>query len=137
MEETGCAGKENSLLLLGNGGIRNLNRIYLGRDRPTNVISFSLAEGEWGGVNPHLLGDIVISVEQAAAEAQEGGISFEDAVDFLVIHGLLHLLGYDHEGVADAVAEEMERKEKALFLAVKGYPLDSAPTVFATQAYPP
>lgn len=123
MEETGCAGKEISLLLVDDEEIREINRRYLHRDRPTNVLSFSLAEGEYGEINPDVLGDIVISVETAAAEAAEGGITFDDAMDFLLIHGLLHLLGYDHERSGDEAAAVMRQKEGTMFHALKGYSL--------------
>ena len=127
MKNLGCREREISLLLVDNEGIREINRIYLGRDCPTNVIAFSLAEGEYGEINPHVLGDVVISVEKARTDAEESGIEVDDAMDFLIIHGLLHLLGYDHErsGQEDDGAE-MQRKEEELFTALKGYSLTSS-----------
>lgn len=124
MAELGCADKEISLLLLDDRRIREINRRYLDRDRPTNVLSFSLADGECGGINPDVLGDIVVSVETAAAEAEAGGVSFEDTMDYLLIHGFLHLLGYDHERSGREAAEEMRRKEDELSRVLNSYSLE-------------
>jgi probable rRNA maturation factor len=118
------ADREISLVLTDDRGIREINRDYLGRDRPTNVISFAIGEGEFAAVNPQLLGDIVISVERALHDAQEAELPLEDELDFLLIHGLLHLTGYNHEGVADSEAQRMTRKEQELFEALNGYRLD-------------
>ena len=122
----GLEEKEVSLLFLDNAGIREINRDYLHRDWPTNVISFAIGEGEFSGINPDLLGDIVVSVERAMDDAQDGNLPFEDELDFLVIHGLLHLTGYDHESGSEAQAAQMKEKEQELFQALRGYPLDLA-----------
>jgi probable rRNA maturation factor len=123
MALAGCRDRELSILLTDTEGIREINRTYLGRDRATNVVSFSMSEGECGGVNPALLGDIVVSVEEARDEAAAGGMAFEDALDFLLLHGLLHLLGYDHEGGDAEAARAMREREQELFFALKGYGL--------------
>jgi pyridoxine 5-phosphate synthase len=73
------------------------NRRYLGRQGPTNVLAFPMKEGLYGEINPELWGDVVISTETAWREACEAGISLADQVEFLILHGLLHLMGYDHE----------------------------------------
>jgi len=99
-----------------NEEIREFNRLYLGRDYPTNVISFAMSEGAYGDVNPQLLGDIVISVEKARSEGEESGASLKESLDFLIIHGLLHLLGYDHETGDTEEALRMQEKENELFL---------------------
>lgn len=118
--------KEVSLVFMDNAGIQEINRDYLHRDRPTNVISFAIGEGEFSGINPDLLGDVIISVERAMDDAQAGNLPFEDELDFLIIHGLLHLIGYDHEGGGKAQAARMKEKEQELFQALRGYPLDLA-----------
>ncbi len=110
---------EISLTLVDDAGITDINRRYLGRNRPTNVIAFSMNEGDFGDINPTLLGDIIISSETALRDAQAGDLSFEDELDYLIIHGVLHLLGYDHELPAEA--EEMAGKEKEVFFKLKGY----------------
>ena len=98
-----------------NEEIRELNRIYLGRDYPTNVISFAMSEGAYGDVNPQLLGDIIISVDKAMSEGKTSGASLKESLDFLMIHGLLHLLGYDHESSDTQEARRMQDKENELF----------------------
>jgi len=95
--------------------IQDINRDYLGKDRPTNVISFAMQEGEGGGVQPDLLGDVVISAETAARDAGEARDSFESELYFLLLHGILHLLGYDHERGTQAEASRMEAREREVF----------------------
>ena len=99
--------------------IRTLNREYLDRDRPTNVISFPLQEGEGTGIQPQLLGDVVISADTTARDAIEAGVPFESELFFLLLHGILHLLGYDHERGTEAEAarmeERMEEREREIF----------------------
>ncbi|MCF6178876.1 MAG: rRNA maturation RNase YbeY [Geopsychrobacter sp.] len=106
---------ELSLLIVDNTEIQQINREYLDRDHPTNVISFAMQEGEGGGIQPQLLGDVVISVERAAADACEADVPFEHELVFLLLHGILHLLGYDHERGTEAQAAEMEAKEREVF----------------------
>ncbi len=81
---------EVELLLTDNAQIRELNKTYRGKDAPTDVLSFSLADEK-------RLGQIVISVERAEEQAEELGQALQDELQFLFVHGLLHLLGYDHE----------------------------------------
>jgi len=114
-------GKEISVVLTDDEGIREINRLYLNRDRATNVISFALNEGEFSGLNPEVLGDIVVSVETAARDAASCGAPWEDELAFLLIHGLLHLLGYDHEGKNRAAAARMREEERRVFAALRGY----------------
>jgi len=75
-----------------------------------------MSEGDYGDVNPQLLGDIIISVEMAVSEGETSGVSFKESLDFLMIHGLLHLLGYDHESGDSQEARRMQEKEEELFL---------------------
>jgi len=95
---------ELSILVVDDGEIAEINRQYLGRTGPTNVISFPMNEGGFDDINPDLLGDVVISVDTAQREAADAGIGITDRFDDLLIHGILHLLGYDHE-----TGEEDER----------------------------
>lgn len=106
---------ELSILIVDNEEIRCINRDYLGRDWPTNVISFAMQEGEGSGISPLLLGDVVISAERAAADAEDAGIPFEHELWFLLMHGILHLLGYDHERGTEQDAAVMEAKEAEVF----------------------
>jgi probable rRNA maturation factor len=114
--------RELSLTFVDDAGITEINRQYLNRDYPTNVIAFSLNEGEFGDINPTILGDIIISVETAIRDAKAGDLSIEDEIDYLMIHGVLHLLGYDHELPGEA--EEMKEKEKEIFFSMKGYHIE-------------
>jgi len=115
MKATDCANAEISITFVNDAAIRILNREYLKRDKPTNVLSFSLQEGEYGGINAGLLGDIIISAETALRDALRGGLTFEEEIIFLLIHGFLHLTGYNHENTSRANASRMRQKEKELF----------------------
>jgi probable rRNA maturation factor len=96
LKELNHPDKEIGILFVDDRQIRELNERYLKVNRPTNVISFPMAQGEFSEINPQLLGDVVISVETAKKEAQESGLSLEEEIAFLLIHGILHLMGYDH-----------------------------------------
>jgi probable rRNA maturation factor len=110
---------EISLVFSDDDEVRDLNREYRGLDEPTDVLSFAQEEGDPApsliarGL-PRLLGDVVISVERAEAQAAEYGHSFRREVAYLAVHGLLHLLGYDHETVAER--ELMRQKEEAALI---------------------
>jgi probable rRNA maturation factor len=102
-------GAEVSLLFCDDAFIATLNRQWRGLDKPTNVLSFP-AGGDLS-VAP-ILGDIVIAYETAAAEAGQEGKSLADHVSHLIVHGFLHLIGFDH--IEDADAEEMEALERMI-----------------------
>jgi probable rRNA maturation factor len=106
---------ELSILLVDDEEITRLNQRYLKRNRPTNVISFPMKEGEMSHIHPEILGDIVVSIDSAEREAKMIRIPFEKRLLMLLIHGFLHLIGYDHEGNEDK-AREMEKKEMELLL---------------------
>ena len=110
-----CTNMEISITFVDNASIRQINKQYLGKDRPTNVISFPLQEGEFCDINPQMLGDIVISVDTAERDSASGNLSFDEEILFLIIHGLLHLRGYNHENTFIADARKMKKKEKELF----------------------
>ena len=112
---TGCVNKEISITLVDDEAIQRINKQYLSKDRPTNVISFSLQEGEFGDINPEMLGDVVISVDTAIRDADKGNLSFDEEIFFLIIHGLLHLLGYNHVNTSKANTLKMKQKERELF----------------------
>jgi len=106
---------ELSVWLCDDPTIQGLHREYLGDDTPTNVISFAQREGEFGDVEPEVLGDVVVSVDTARRDAEASGGQVGEEVAYLCIHGVLHLLGYDHEGDQAARAPEMEAKEAELY----------------------
>ena len=104
---------ELSILITGDVEIRDLNREYRKKDRPTDVLSFPQTDEGTPPGAAHLLGDVVISVETAARQAEENGVAFISELDRLLIHGVLHLAGYDHETSA-VDAKKMRAKERAL-----------------------
>ena len=115
LNELGSPEGELSILITDDGNIAAINRDYFNRPWPTNVISFSMMEGEFADVNPEakMLGDIVISMETAEREAVEADMPVEENIVRLLVHGLLHIFGYDHEA-PDADAERMARKSEQL-----------------------
>ena len=110
---------EVSVTFTDNEEIHKLNKQFRGVDRPTDVLSFPLFDYEGESEEPPvdeligMLGDIVLSLEQAELQAKEYGHSFEREVAFLTVHSMLHLLGYDHEtGEADEL--DMRRRQHAI-----------------------
>ncbi len=94
-----------------------MNREFFGKDHPTNVISFSYLDGMPG----EALGDIIVSVERAAEEARNAGIPFYERLLSLIVHGLVHILGYDHVG-GGPEARKMRYREKKLMGLVRDDP---------------
>jgi probable rRNA maturation factor len=92
-----CPDGELSIVIADDPQIEILNREYLARNDPTNVIAFPMQEGQFKNITPSLLGDVVISVDTTHREACSAEIEFEDRFDQLLVHGILHLFGYDHE----------------------------------------
>jgi len=117
LTELGLLEAELSLLFVNDLQIQALNRQYLRQDKPTNVLAFPMREGEFPTLHPHLLGDLVISVETARRQSNRFGLSQMEMVILLMVHGVLHLIGYEHEGTKKA-AREMAVKQKALFDSV-------------------
>ncbi len=112
---------EVDVSLVDNEQIRLINREQRDIDMPTDVLSFPLGENGVYDQNPatgaYMLGDIVISLERAEAQAEEYGHSFQREVGYLTVHSMLHLLGYDHvDGGLEAV--HMREKEEAVMLSV-------------------
>jgi pyridoxine 5-phosphate synthase len=109
---TNTAHRELSLLLISDGRMAELNQTWRHRPGPTNVLAFPMDDGaDSPGAN--LLGDIIISLDTAAREATVQGITLQERVTVLLIHGLLHLLGHDHEQ-SDQEADRMENEERQL-----------------------
>jgi len=109
----GKAEAELSLLITDDDHIAELNRDYLGRTGPTNVIAFPMGGGDLPDIEPELLGDVVISTDTAAREASDAGYAMEERFTELLVHGILHLLGYDHE-TNEQDAAEMDAKSREL-----------------------
>jgi probable rRNA maturation factor len=106
---------EVSLLIADDMTVRELNRQYRATDAPTDVLSFSQTEGEEFALpedaSPHL-GDVIISLDTARRQAAEASVPLQSELEHLVVHGILHLLGYDHEEPDDA--ERMRLHEDAI-----------------------
>ena len=119
LQAVGLPTAELSILLVSDDEMQRLNAHYRGKDRPTDVLSFAQAEGE--GARPAgVLGDVVISVDTATRQARERGETLGRESERLLIHGILHLLGYDHERSVPE-ARRMQRRERAL-ARVLGHP---------------
>ncbi len=103
-----------TLLLADDDTLRDLNRRFRGQDKPTNVLSFPAPPAGVGGDGS--LGDIAIAFETCAREAEDLNIAFRDHARHLIVHGLLHLVGCDHQ--ADDEAERMERLETRILSAL-------------------
>ena len=93
--------------------MRTLNRRYRRKDRTTDVLSFPFREGPYPDVSGLALGDIVISLPAAERQAREAGDPLQRELDRLLVHGLLHLLGYDHEQ-GEVKARKMQTRERQL-----------------------
>ena len=104
---------EVSVTLLDPGQMQDLNKRYRNKDAPTDVLSFPLGEISLPGYTVNTIGDLFICPQYAAHKAEGEGISLDDKMSWLVVHGVLHLLGYDHERSTKEAAE-MGRLEKQI-----------------------
>jgi len=109
---------ELSVVLVTDGQIRRLNRSYRGLDRPTDVLSFPMHGRKRPLRGTLLLGDVVISTDMVRRQASTEGVALIAVAERLLIHGLLHLLGYDHE-ISEAEARRMERRERTLAASIR------------------
>ncbi len=116
LKDLGCEAKELSVVLADDAWISDLNMRYRGKEGPTNVLSFPQEDESDHSFTGNLLGDIVVSVETAAREARIEGCSIEARVYRLLCHGLLHLLGYEHEGPQDQAARFFAAEEQLVGL---------------------
>jgi probable rRNA maturation factor len=117
LSAVGESRSELSLELIGDRRMRRLNREYRKKDRPTDVLAFPIREAVMPrGMYPvtQMLGDVVISLPTAVRQAKEAGRSIDDELVMLLVHGVLHLCGYDHERNPREAAR-MLRRERALF----------------------
>jgi probable rRNA maturation factor len=107
-----------SILIVDDAQIGELNMTYLDHAGPTNVISFPMQKGRFSDITPDLLGDVVISADTANREAVEAGMDMMDRFNQLLVHGILHLLGYDHVD-SEAQAAVMEQKSNQLMQLIR------------------
>ncbi|HEV8340063.1 MAG TPA: rRNA maturation RNase YbeY [bacterium] len=129
MSAEGCPpGSETSVAVVSDRQIRALNRRYLGRDRSTDVLAFpqdlrklplhGRPRKGAKGTGPGLLGDVVVSAERAAAQAPRYGQTVERELELLVIHGVLHLLGYDD--TTPRARSRMHRRQRVILASLHG-----------------
>jgi probable rRNA maturation factor len=97
LKKIGAGGAGATVAFVSDRAMRELNRRWRGKRGTTDVLSFPAGQDEFEQAEGVSLGDVVISVEQAARQAGEQGLTFENEVEQLILHGLLHLRGYDHE----------------------------------------
>lgn len=109
-----CSEGELSVVLVDDEQMSSLNWQYRRRQEPTNVLAFAMREGEFGEISPELLGDVIISLPTAQREAEEAGISLDTMISRLLVHGILHLVGFDHEQGEDADREMEQRSAELL-----------------------
>jgi rRNA maturation RNase YbeY len=115
--DLGCLEGELSILLTDDAFITDLNRRYRGKEGPTNVLAFPMSEKPLAGSEAGVLGDIVVSLDTARREADASKEPLPQTVFRLLIHGLLHLLGYDHE-TSEEEALRMEKAQERLLARV-------------------
>lgn len=116
LQSLGLDEAELSILLCDDQTIRSLNRRYRQKNKATDVLAFPMQEGPGPLTNPGLLGDVVISLPTASRQASEHDRPIIDEVTFLLAHGLLHLLGYDHANKREE--REMKARTEDLLVAV-------------------
>jgi probable rRNA maturation factor len=107
-----------SLLLTDDQEIAELNYRFLKRQGPTNVLAFPMRENDVPEPETPMLGDIVISLDAALRDAKTTGETFQETLDRLLVHGLLHLVGYDHE-ISEEEGLRMDKEEHRLLALVK------------------
>ncbi len=112
-----CPDGELSILIVDDNEIAKLNKQYLHREGPTNVIAFPMQDGNFPGISHDILGDVVISIETAEREGSDSGVGIRKRFTELLIHGILHLFGYDHEN-NEQEARRMDRKARELLKLV-------------------
>ena len=120
LSDVGEASAELGILFVGDQRMRSLNRQYRGKDRTTDVLAFAMREA------PHssstVLGDVVIAVPTAVRQAKEGQRSLDEELTVLLVHGILHLCGYDHER-SEKEARRMQRRERMILRSLGRLPV--------------
>ena len=120
LSDVGEAAAELGILFVGDQRMRSLNRQYRGKDRTTDVLAFAMREA------PHssstVLGDVVIAVPTAVRQAKEGQRSLDEELTVLLVHGILHLCGYDHER-SEKEARRMQRRERMILRSLGPLPV--------------
>ena len=120
---------EVSFVLTDDAVVHELNKVYRAKDRPTDVLAFAMHEGEFGALAGHVLGDVIVSVPTARKQAHSRRIQVLDEVTMLLAHGLLHLLGWDH----DTVAKDRRMRAETARLCAAAAPPSTLSKVGADQ----
>ncbi len=124
LSDVGEASAELGILFVGDQRMRGLNRRYRGKDRTTDVLAFTMREAfmpHAPRLAPDMLGDVVISVHTAWRQAKEAGRSLDEELAWLLVHGILHLCGYDHER-SEKEARRMHRRERMILRSIARLP---------------
>ena len=124
LADVGESSAELGILFVGDRRMRGLNRRYRGKDRTTDVLAFAMREAvrpQASRLTPDILGDVVISVATAWRQAKEAGRSLDEELACLLVHGILHLCGYDHER-GEKEARRMHRRERMILRALARLP---------------
>jgi rRNA maturation RNase YbeY len=127
LADVGETSAELGLLFVGDQRMRSLNRRYRGKDRTTDVLAFAMREAvrpQASRLTPDILGDVVISTPTAWRQAKEAGWSLDEELVCLVIHGILHLCGYDHER-SEKEARRMHRRERMILRSLAQSPRET------------
>jgi probable rRNA maturation factor len=115
LSDVGEASAELGILFVGDQRMRGLNRRYRGKDRTTDVLAFAMRGAPKS--SSHLLGDVEIAVPTAARQAKQGHRSLDEELTVLLVHGILHLCGYDHER-SEKEARRMHRRERIILRSI-------------------
>jgi rRNA maturation RNase YbeY len=124
LSDVGAESGELGILFVGDRRMRGLNRRYRGKDRTTDVLAFAMRESPTPhspAPTPVLLGDVVIAVPTATRQAKQGHRSLDEELTVLLVHGILHLCGYDHEG-NEKEARRMHRHERRILRSLARWP---------------
>ena len=119
LSDVGEVSAELGILFVGDQRMRSLNRQYRGKDRTTDVLAFAMREAPHSSAG--LLGDVVIAVPTAVRQAKEGQRSLNEELTVLLVHGILHLCGYDHER-GEKEARRMHRRERMILRSIGSLP---------------
>ncbi len=114
LKKMGLDEGELSILLTDDEEMQELNSNWRGKNKTTDVLSFAQQEGDGAQVQTHVLGDVVICLDQAMRQAKRRKVQLWSEVMVLLVHGVLHLVGYDHVGVSAAESRRMFRKQQEL-----------------------
>jgi probable rRNA maturation factor len=134
LSDVGEESAELGILLVGDQRMRILNHRYRGKDRTTDVLAFAMRESFTPHASrraPNMLGDVVISVHTAWRQAKEAGRSLDEELASLLVHGILHLCGYDHER-SEKEARRMHRRERMILRSLKRLPKQLTRTCHAS-----